>query len=740
MAKKSSLNVSKIIADKIPYSRCYEDYGIIETKNNIFTCAFEICKPLERIQTQYNVQLVRNCMESILTEIVQDGVAYQFCVRNRRVDTQDYLKEILISERREQKLNSYIELYNETIRENTSIGHNNFETKVYYVISYSADIVEEAIELFDIYHPEQKESFGTVVDYDGNGFSFHSMKLMKLTTKDLVAPSEYDDTERSYLKVNDKYARGLFVNSIPANVSDTLLVDIMSVSSNSILSVSYQQIDSKVGFATTARSVKENIYTKIVPVRDTVEDRKARRTKVNEYPIKETEHIYFQNAALEVFKESVVKGNPTMMTSFVIVLFADDLEELERDTRLLKLSASRYAVQIRTADKLQNEAFQSVLPLNNLKLDVMRTFPIDRLAIMSPMNVQELFDQTRAFHGLNAINDNLVLIDRQNNLSGMIAGIENSGKTFACKREIFNALVTTEDEVIVLTKKPQQYEYFAEELGGSIVYGFHPDFADVDENFNLNEAPEELRKAVLEACITYGNGFYKKKYKTLTGDKDVILEDEKISAYRKVEAEAERLKIYSKFADVLDYVTENYLHFEMFLSAMDRYRVYGGLPENRLKVIHLENEMDIIIKLSYFLDYAIRMKKKNRNVWLFVDGADELLYSTTGSDFAIALLDRTEKLHIPVTFVIDDAVHIFSNQDASIEFDYLLNKMNYFKLLGLGPIERKQFIDKLNIADSLIPYITDREPGEGIIITSTQNIPFTDRIEGGEHHFYKLFY
>ena len=66
--------------------------------------------------------------------------------------------------------------------------------------------------------------------------------------------------------------------------------------------------------------------------------------------------------------------------------------------------------------------------------------------------------------------------------------------------------------------------------------------------------------------------------------------------------------------------------------------------------------------------------------------------------------------------------------------------MNYFRLLGLGPIERKQFTEKLSIADSLIPYITDREPGEGIIITSTQNIPFTDRIEGKEHSFYKLFY
>ena len=115
--------------------------------------------------------------------------------------------------------------YNETICDNTSIGHNNFETKVYYIISCTAEIVEEAVEqfkkldgiikeqfsklygyvakymslkdrlesLFDIYHPEQKDSFGKIVDYDGNGFSFHSMQLMKLTTKDLIASIDYND-------------------------------------------------------------------------------------------------------------------------------------------------------------------------------------------------------------------------------------------------------------------------------------------------------------------------------------------------------------------------------------------------------------------------------------------------------------------------------------------------------------------------------------------------------------------
>ena len=65
MAKKSNLNISKSLADKIPYIRCYEEYGIIETQNNAYTRGYEICTPKEQAQTKFNIQLVRNCMEFI---------------------------------------------------------------------------------------------------------------------------------------------------------------------------------------------------------------------------------------------------------------------------------------------------------------------------------------------------------------------------------------------------------------------------------------------------------------------------------------------------------------------------------------------------------------------------------------------------------------------------------------------------------------------------------------------------
>lgn len=85
-------------------------------------------------------------------------------------------------------------------------------------------------------------------------------------------------------------------------------------------------------------------------------------------------------------------------------------------------------------------------------------------------------------------------------------------------------------------------------------------------------------------------------------------------------------------------------------------------------------------------------------------------------------------------------MHIVTNQKAVIEFDYLLNKIRYFKLLSLGPVERKKFVERLNISQQLVPYIVEREPGEGVLITPSANIAVNDHFESRENEFYQVFY
>lgn len=107
--------------------------------------------------------------------------------------------------------------------------------------------------------------------------------------------------------------------------------------------------------------------------------------------------------------------------------------------------------------------------------------------------------------------------------------------------------------------------------------------------------------------------------------------------------------------------------------------------------------------------------------------------------WALIILKDIEVVKVPITLVIEDTVHIVTNQKAVVEFDYLLNKIRCYKLLSLGPIERKKFIERLNIPQLLIPYIVDRGAGEGVLITPSANIAFNDRFEEKDNEFYMLF-
>ena len=62
---------------------------------------------------------------SILNDVAEEGLSYQFSVRNRRVDEQGYLQNLLAKEPGEEKLDVYKREYNATIQDNTSVGHNN---------------------------------------------------------------------------------------------------------------------------------------------------------------------------------------------------------------------------------------------------------------------------------------------------------------------------------------------------------------------------------------------------------------------------------------------------------------------------------------------------------------------------------------------------------------------------------------------------------------------------------------
>ena len=765
MSKNAQVNNRAFMHKIIPYRYCYEEAGMIETENGVYTRTYKISPPDEAVKGSYHSKMTRMQMENILQKLAEN-FTFEFTIRNCRMDKGEYLSKVMIPEKGSEDAYHHLRtLYNRVLRENCDIGHNNFTREVYLTLAVESDTPDMALEhfvgaeqwleevfqslygfriqamelaerlelLYDIYHPDSGAAkFGSKVDYDGNGFSIKSMQRMKMDTKDTIAPERYECKARDYMRVGSFYARTFFINSIPECVPDSVLLDLASVSSNSILSVHYQSVDQELGFKVAAKMVRENTEVKNIPIRDTVSDRKKHRMQRQERNIRDDEDEYFYRTALNLFKQAKAKNQTAIQAAFIITLFAESLEELNRDSSLLYLSASKYVCQIRCLDLQQNEGFQSVLPMGNLKVNVRRMFSVEQMAAMQPLSIQGIFEKVRTFYGLNAINDNFVFMDRANFPTAMIAGVTGSGKTTSVKREATNTLLSTRDDVVILAKHPEEYQSYTEELHGQMIYGFSPDIFDKDSNYNLNSEKCILQRIFLEAYLTSKVGFHQQR----------LLPDALQEYYGQAEREAELLCNFDSMNEALIYAKEHPVELQLFVKTLENFRFAADhlSGNHRLVVMGYEKEDELLVNLDYLWNYAVQSKKKNRTVWIFVDAIDELIYSTTCSDYLISLLERAEMLKIPVTLVVQDAVHIVTNQKAVIEFDYLLNKIRYFKLLSLGPVERKKFIERLNISQQLIPYFVDRGPGEGILITPSTNIAVNDRFEEKDNEFYKLFH
>jgi hypothetical protein len=753
MAKEKSKNqqpkASRFLLNKVAFLNCYENLGMIETVPHVFTRAYEIKVPNKEMKTEYDLNHIRECMKEILGTFVQN-YTIQIMVQNSKIEKEQYLDRILLQPYKEREINLCIEDYNEIIKDNIDIGHNNYKRTVLFIISTFQPSADKALEAFALVDAEVKELFGKMYEYIAEPLSLDErlwgLRLLfnpedsttlndfielrdsnrKTPVKQLIYPHSYRARERDYMKVGNKFVRNLFINSLPSSVPDSVLNDIMSVSANSILSIIYEPLNTDFAQQTSEELVKKNTDIKEIAIRDTVEDRKARRTQIKEKPIKEGEKQYFQKEAFKFLKEAKEKGESVMLASFIISLFADSKEDLDRDTKLLKLSASKYASQIRCCDLNQDEAYQSVLPLGYSRLNIYRAFTSGQLAAIQPLDIQQLFNKQKAFLGLNEISDNLILMDRKTFPTGLICGAEHSGKTFQMKREIANTLMTTEDEVILITRDANPYQKFAKNLGGKFLDQWSPDIF-----FSCNK---KMKKLALSAFVAARNQITKMHFSA----------SEKLELFEAIETEAEDLSSCRSWNEAVQRINKDKISYQSVIKALKGYKPLISMDfdsiAGRFKIVEVDTEPELICSMKSAYEYVMRKNSEGKTVWVFIDGVESLFYTQPSSDFLIGFLKELAETKAPLTMVVQDSVRVIANADASIEYDYFLTLINYFKLMTQGPIERRKYIDKLNISESLIPYITDREPGEGIIITPSSDVAFNDRFESKDNPFYARFY
>ncbi len=777
------------LAAKIPFLRCYEEEGIIETTAGNFSKTY-IIGEIDMDQIERTSQAsARQVMQGLMNSF-PGNVSYEFTTYNRLIDQDSYLKQILIMPGRDEALNEYIKEYDQVIVDNVSIGHNNIKKTTFFTVSVKTAIVDDAVEVFRKLDKGIKESFdqyygvgvkslsiierlrciysmfnpgsdefGKIIDIDGTGkIELKNLKYMHVTTKDLVAPRKINHSPvlKNHMIISTTtneqiYVRTFAVTNVPRYVSDNVISDLTNVSGSMIFSSLYEPIDTQLGYETVRDAVVRNTVTKDILKRDSVADRKAHAKIQQKEQISHTESDYFNNSALKVFQKNVAGAQRTQVVTFVVTIFGASIDDLDRDSALLKISADKFGFKIKTLDLQQLDGFQTSLPLCSSRIDLRRIIDLDRLVTMCPVSIQDVIRRGGMFNGLNAINDNLILLNRKNNknLCGIIAGVEHSGKTYQNKKEVFNALISTNDDIAVITDS-DEYDEFSRKLGGQICTSMDVDIMKASKGYGFqdrdgNEEKDLILKSFfLDAFfMSIGSGHESRSIQAR-------IEEEVADIIHYLDKEKINLSNGDNHFKVLQqYLADNRYRYPAISELVDRADTsyVGGRQHDktsRLTIYKVRHRTEILVLLDYLRNKTVSdlvgdENGKSRLNWIFLDPADSLLEDSSSADYLSEYMYKSNLMQTVLTLVLQDSVRLINSQSSIMAFEEVVRNSGYFKLLNQGPVERHKFIDLLAIPQALVPFISNVEPGKGIIITASSNMAFDDSFIDKNSKYHQLF-
>ena len=157
--------------------------------------------------------------------------------------------------------------------------------------------------------------------------------------------------------------------------------------------------------------------------------------------------------AKALLKELQSQNERMFLVTFLVLNTGKTEQELETNVFQAVSIAQKHNCELCRLDFQQEQGLMSSLPLADCQIEIQRGLTTSSTAIFVPFTTQELFDNGKEslYYGLNALSNNLIMVDRKKlkNPNGLILGTPGSGKSFSAKREICNAFLVTDDDIII---------------------------------------------------------------------------------------------------------------------------------------------------------------------------------------------------------------------------------------------------------------------------------------------------
>ena len=583
---------------------------------------------------------------------------------------------------------------------------------------------------------ERLEALHSVFHPEGEPFRFSWDWLTPsgLTTKDFIAPSSFRFGEGRYFRMGRKIGAVSFLEILAPELNDRMLADILDLETGIVVNLHIKSIDQTEAIKTIKRKITDLDKMKIE------EQKKAVRSGYD-MDIIPSDLAMFGGEAKNLLQDLQSRNERMFLLTFLVVNMADTKRKLENDIFAAAGIAQKYNCALTRIDYQQEAGLMSSVPLGENLIPIQRGLTTSSTAIFIPFITQELFQTGAAlYYGLNALSNNMILCDRKRlkNPNGLILGTPGSGKSFAAKREITNAFLITDDDIIICDPEAEYYP-LVRRLHGQVIRisptsTQYVNPMDINLNYSEDDTPLALKSDfLLSLCELVIGG----KEGLMPVEKTVI--DRSVrNVYRPFLAAPDPAKM-PILGDLYDELLRQPEPEAARVAAALELYVSGSLNvfnhrtnvelSNRLVCFDIKQlgkqlkKLGMLIVQDQVWNRVTINRAEKKSTRYYMDEFHLLLKEEQTAAYSVEIWKRFRKWGGIPTAITQKVKDLLSSR----EVENIFENSDFVLMLNQAQGDREILARQLNISPQQMKYVTHTEAGEGLIFYGNVVLPFLDR-------------